>query len=32
VLRSFGWPDYSADTILQSVVVKCGKVSFCLNG
>nr|SVE85551.1 EOG090X07S9 [Daphnia pulicaria] len=25
VLRSFGWPDYSADTILQSVLVKCGK-------
>lgn len=24
-LRNFGWPTYSVDIVLQSVLVKCGK-------
>ncbi|KAI9554526.1 hypothetical protein GHT06_019799 [Daphnia sinensis] len=27
-MRSFGWPNYSVDMVLQSVLVKCGKEPF----
>ena len=29
VLRSFGWPEFSVDAVLQGVLDKCGKEPCC---